>query len=105
MSDIEQYHGTCYKVSNWIACGQTKGFARHRIDFYRKHDRPKKLWLKTLNRNTRRILTAMDLPPAYRKALNCDTPERDLPLNKGQIQSLGQFLRKNLSSSGICVPP
>ncbi|OQC66669.1 MAG: hypothetical protein BWX48_01382 [Verrucomicrobia bacterium ADurb.Bin006] len=47
----------------------------------------------------------MDLPPAYRKALNCDTPERDLPLNKGQIQSLGQFLRKNLSSSGICVPP
>jgi hypothetical protein len=96
-SDIEQYEGTCYKVSNWIACGQTKGFERHRIDYYRKHGRPKKLWLKTLNRNTRRILTAMDLPPAYRKALNTDTPERDLPLKKDQIQSLGEFLRKNFT--------
>lgn len=95
-SDIEQFEGTCYKVSNWIACGQTKGFRRHRIDYYRKHGRPKKLWLKTLNRNTKRILTAIDLPPAYRQALNTDTPERDLPLKKGQIESLGQFLRKNL---------
>jgi hypothetical protein len=51
-SDIESYEGTCYKVSNWMACGQTKGFERHRIDYYRQHDRPKKLWLKTLNRNT-----------------------------------------------------
>jgi hypothetical protein len=96
-SDIEQYEGTCYKISSWIACGQTKGFERHRIDYYRKHDRPKKLWLKTLNRNTRRILTALDLPSAYRKALNTDTPERDLPLKKDQLQSLGEFLRKNLT--------
>jgi hypothetical protein len=93
-SDIEAYEGTCYKVSNWIACGRTKGFERHRIDYYRKHDRPKKLWLKTLNRNTRRILTAMDLPPAYRRALNTEPSERDLPLKKNQIQSLGDFLRK-----------
>ena len=92
-SDIEQFEGTCYKVSNWIACGLTKGFKRHRIDYYRKHGRPKKLWLKTLNRNTRRILTAMDLPPSYRNALNTDTPERDLPLKKDQLQSLGEFLR------------
>ena len=96
-SDIEQFEGTCYKVSNWIACGQTQGYERHRIDYYRKHGRPKKLWLKTLNRNTQRILTAMDLPPAYRKALNTDTPERDLPLKKAQLQSLGCFLRKNFT--------
>lgn len=96
-SDIEQYEGTCYKISNWIACGQTKGFQRHRIDYYCKHDRPKKLWLKTLNRNTRRILTAMDLPPAYHQALNADTPERDLPLKKDQLQSLGAFLRDNFT--------
>lgn len=54
-SHIEQYEGTCYRASNWIACGQTQGFQRHRIDYYRKHGRPKKLWLKTLNRNTRRM--------------------------------------------------
>jgi hypothetical protein len=55
------------------------------------------LWLKTLNRNTHRILTGMDLPPAYRKALNTDTPERNLPLKKDQLQSLGEFLRKNFT--------
>ncbi len=96
-SDIEAYAGTSYKASNWIAAGQTKGFARHRIDYYRPHDRPKKLWLKTLNRNARRLLTGMDLPPAYRQALHTDTPERDLPLKQPQLQSLGQFLRKNFA--------
>jgi hypothetical protein len=54
-SDIEQYHGTCYKVSNWIACGQTKGFARHRIDFYRKHDCPKNDISTTRQRTRTRI--------------------------------------------------
>ena len=96
-SDIEQYEGTSYKASNWIACGQTKGFQRHRIDYYRQHGRPKKLWLKTLNRNARRLLTAMDLPPAYRPALHPDTPERDLPLKKPQLESLGQFLKQNFT--------
>lgn len=96
-SDIEQYEGTSYKASGWIACGQTKGFERHRIDYYREHGRPKKLWLKTLNRNTRRILTAMDVPPAYRQALNTDTPERDLPLKKDQVHSLGDFLKENFT--------
>ncbi len=96
-SDIEQYEGTCYKASNWVACGQTKGFERHRIDYYRKHGRPKKLWLKTLNRNARRILTAMDVPPAYRKALNTDSPERDLALKKTQAESLGDYLKENLT--------
>jgi hypothetical protein len=94
-SDIEAYEGTCYKASHWMACGQTQGFQRHRIDYYRKHGRPKKLWLKTLNRNARRLLTAMDLPPAYRPALHPDTPERDLPLKKPQIESLGDYWRKH----------
>jgi hypothetical protein len=94
-SEIESYEGTCYKASNWIACGQTKGSQRHRIDYYRQHGRPKKLWLKSLNRNARRILSAMDLPPAYRNGLNTDTPERDLPLKRDQIQSLGEHLRKS----------
>jgi hypothetical protein len=95
-SDIEAYEGTCYKASNWIPCGRTQGCERHRIDYYRKHGRPKKLWLKTLNRNTRRILTALDLPPAYRQAIHTDTPERDLPFKKSHIESLAEYLRMNL---------
>lgn len=92
-SDIEAFEGTCYKAANWIPCGQTQGFGRHRIDFYRPHGRPKKLWLKTLNRNTRRLLTAIDLPPAYRQGTNAQSPERDLPLNQPQMESLATYLR------------
>lgn len=95
-SDLEAYAGTCYKVSNWMACGQTKGFARHRPDYYRRHDRPKKLWLKTLNRNARRLLTAMELPPNYQQACTTDAAERDLPLKKAQLESLADFLRHNV---------
>lgn len=91
-SDIEQFQGTCYKAAAWTQLGLTKGFARHRIDYYIEHGKPKKLWIKPLNRNARRILTGMDLPPAYQKARNAQTPERDLPLKKGQLQSLRTHL-------------
>jgi hypothetical protein len=94
-TDIEQFNGTCYKASNWIECGHSKGFKKHRIDYYQKHDFPKKLWLKTLNRNTRVILTGMDLPSAYHKARNLATPERDLPLKREQMESFREYLRKN----------
>lgn len=87
-TDIEQFEGTCYKASNWQPLGLTKGFERHRADYFRKHGRPKKLWIKSLNRNALRILTAIDVPAAYRPGLNDDTPERDLALKKTQMQSL-----------------
>ena len=87
-TDIEQFEGTCYNAANWKPLGLTKGFERHRADFFHKHDRPKKLWIKSLNRNALRILTAMDVPNAYLLGLNHNTPERDLALNKGQMQGL-----------------
>lgn len=94
-SEIERFEGTCYKAAGWVPCGQTKGFSRHRADYYQSHDRPKKLWLKTLNRNARRILTGMDIAPAYKKALNERSPERDLPLKKGQVGSLASHLMEH----------
>lgn len=93
-TDIESFEGTCYKASNWQPCGFTKGFERsHRADFYREHKRPKKLWLKTLSRNTRVILTAMDLPAAYQPGCDIQTAERALPLKKAHIESLRDTLR------------
>jgi len=94
-TDIEQFEGTCYRASNWQALGLTKGFERHRADYFHKHDRAKKLWIKTLNRNALRILTAIDVPRSYLPALNRDTPERDLPLKKGQMQSLRTHFQKH----------
>lgn len=92
-TDIEQFEGTCYKAAGWLPCGMTKGFSRHRADFYRPHDRPKKLWLKRLNRNAHSILTALDLPKLYAAALNAHTAERALPLKHAQIESLQDALR------------
>lgn len=93
-TDIESFEGTCYKASNWEPCGITKGFERtHRADFYREHKRPKKLWLKTLSRNTRVILTGIDIPAAYQPGCNLQSAERALPLKKTQIESLRDVLR------------
>lgn len=95
-TDIEAYEGTCYKAAGWEACGRTKGFGRHRADYYTRHGRIKKLWVKTLNRNSRRILTAMDVPAPYQKALNRHSPERDLPLKKAQVDSLRDWMREHV---------
>lgn len=94
-TDIELFEGTCYKASNWKPLGLTKGFQRHRADYFLKQDRPKKLWIKSLNRNSLRILTAMDVPKAYQSALNRDTPERDLALKKTQMESLLNHFREH----------
>ena len=95
-TDIEQFEGACYKADNWPACGQSKGFRRHRIDYYARHGRPKKLWVKALNRNARTILTALDVPGQYRAGLNRQSPERDLPLKLPQVASLRQWLREHV---------
>ena len=42
------FEGTCYCAAGWLPVGLTKGFARHAADFYRFHNRPKKLWLHAL---------------------------------------------------------
>jgi len=51
-----------------------------RADYFRKHGRPKKLWIKSLDRNALPILTGMDVPKQFQSALNRNSPERDLAL-------------------------
>jgi len=92
-TDIEAFEGTCYKAAGWEPCGMSKGFERkHRADFYRKHNRPKKLWIKPLSRNTRAILCSTDVAAAYRAGIERQSPERMLPLKKLQIESLREAL-------------
>jgi hypothetical protein len=93
-TDIEQFEGTCYKASGWQPCGISKGFGRHRADYYVRHDRPKKLWLRVLHRNAGPMLRAMDMSPAYEAGLNRQSPERVLPLRKAQLDSLREALRE-----------
>jgi len=95
-TDIEQFQGTCYKAAGWEPCGMSKGFSKHRADYYREHGRLKKHWLKKLNPNALTILTGMDVPPKYMPGLNLKTPERDLPLRRGEMESLRSFVAENM---------
>jgi hypothetical protein len=105
-TDIERFEGTCYKAANWLPVGRTKGFERHRADYYRRHDRPKKLWLYPLRRNCVRLLRAPRLPEPYAEAINEHSPERDLPLKAPQARSLRAALAEvpDPRSSPHCSP-
>ena len=91
-TDIERFEGTCYKASNWIAMGQTKGFKRHRADYYQYHARPKKLWVYPLHPKACELLQSIRLPELYAKAVNSQSPERDLSLKAAQVRSLREVL-------------
>jgi hypothetical protein len=53
---------------------------RHRADYYEHHGRPKKLWLYPLHPSCQQLLQSIRLPEAYARAVNEQSPERDLPI-------------------------
>ena len=61
--DRESYPATAYKASGWQPLGYSSGFKRVAQDFYQRHDRPKELWVKELDRRAWRWLRAKHLPP------------------------------------------
>jgi hypothetical protein len=61
--DPEQFRGTVYTASGWTELGQTDGWGRVRRDYYVKHDRPKRLFVRALRRQSRRGLQAGHLKP------------------------------------------
>jgi len=91
--DIEVRAGTCYKAAGWKALGMTKGFSKHRADFYIPNDRPKKLFVKELNPQALEILTAEELPKEYRAGAKSDD-SAVMPLRKEKIESLRDAMRK-----------
>jgi len=92
-SDIEAREGTCYKASGWLELGQTKGYSRHRADFYVPNDRPKKLWVRELRKGGAMLLRAVELPAECAKGAESDA-DGVMPLKMSQIESLHQMLSK-----------
>ena len=92
-SDIEAREGTCYKASGWLALGKTKGYSRHRADFYVPNDRPKKLWIRELRKDACALLRSPQLPSECMKGAQSDA-DGVLPLKMVQIESLHEMLRK-----------
>lgn len=61
--DRQCYQATTYKASGWQPLGYSSGFKRVAQDFYQRHDRPKELWVKELDRRAWQWLRAKQLPP------------------------------------------
>jgi hypothetical protein len=61
--DRQLFRATAYKASGWQPLGYSSGFKRVAEDFYERHDRPKQLWVKPLDRRAWQWLRAKQLPP------------------------------------------
>jgi predicted transposase YbfD/YdcC len=48
--DTSRFRGTCYRASNWVCVGETKGWAKSG-NAYRFHGQPKSVWLYPLRRD------------------------------------------------------
>lgn len=92
-TDIEQFEGTCYKASGWETVGKSAGYGRHRSEYYIKHDRPKRLWLKKLQTDAREILCAAEVPAVQQKGSHSNA-QGQLPLKAQQLRSLREVFEK-----------
>ena len=92
-SDREMHAGTCYRAAGWLPVGESKGYARHRADFYREHGKPKRLWLKPLQDNAREILCSPVLPKAQQEGGH-SSAAGVLPFTQSQCSSLAAALRQ-----------
>lgn len=62
--DPEEHTGTLYKATNWQPLGHTKGYKRHRRDFYQDTAKPKHLWVRALKKDALGLLARPGLLPA-----------------------------------------
>lgn len=53
--DTSRFRGTCYRASNWICVGETKGWSKNGST-YRFNGQPKAVWLYPLHRDFRQQL-------------------------------------------------
>ena len=59
--DSRYFKGTCYKASNWLHIGQTRGSSKQGKG-YRYHGRPKEIYLYILEPDFRRIIDCREKP-------------------------------------------
>ena len=86
--DPEHFCGTVFTANGWEELGQTDGWGRHRRDYYVKHDKPKRLFVRELCRQARRSLQAEHLKADLAR-VEAKVPPRCLHRVK-EIQSMAQ---------------
>jgi hypothetical protein len=87
--DPNQHTGTLYKATNWTPLGLTKGFKRHRADFYQDTKTPKQLWIKPLKKQSLYLLCQPHaLPSQHQKGISEATAGARSPLTNDELRSL-----------------
>jgi Domain of unknown function (DUF4338) len=94
--DPQLFCGTTYTCAGWQELGATAGFGRGGRDYYVAHDRPKRLFVRALQRRACRTLQAEHLPPALapveaKVAPLCTRPSRELRSLRAHFQSVPEF--------------
>ena len=87
--DPQRFRGTCYHAANWIELGLTRGFGRVRDAplSYRRHGRPKIVFVYPLQRDARAQLAGRHPHPAWQQERN------RIHLTPKQLESLWNHLR------------
>jgi len=91
--DPKQFQGTCYRASNWVEVGVTKGWGRSRLDFYQQHKHPKAIFLHPLYSGACEDLRADCMPPHLAGFQRVPT-KPVYPFKGGQARSLIQALQQ-----------
>lgn len=84
--DLVAYAGTCYKASNWMDLGKTKGFERTGVDYYEPHHKPKRLFIRPLRPDACDLLRAETLPDPWQSWERSFHPGCQVPMP--QLRSL-----------------
>ena len=91
--DPRYFQGTCYRASNWVEIGVTRGWGRSRLDFYQQHKHPKAIFLHPLYPEACEDLQADCMPPHLAHFER--VPSKPLyPFKGGQARSLINALQK-----------
>lgn len=90
--DPERFCGTVYTANGWQELGLTDGWGRCARDYYVKHDKPKRLFVKELCQHARRSLQAQHLKPAL--ALVEDKVPARCTQRVAQIRPLAQHFKQ-----------
>ena len=90
--DPERFDGTVYSAQGWQELGPTDGWGRCRRDYYVKHDKPKRLFVRELCRNACRSLQAEHLRPELAVVETREIPACPYPVRK--IRSIVAHFRQ-----------
>ncbi len=90
--DPDHFQGTVYTANGWEELGETDGWGRQRRDYYVKHDKPKRLFVRALEPGACRSLQAEHLKPSL-AAVEAKVPVRCTKRVK-EIESIVQHFKR-----------